>query len=142
VPPDTRCLRSVSREIDRFARPQAPCFDPEGGVRPWLRTLGTGSIGAGVRIASVVPQAGRRVMSKLAQGSSGAAALFLAAGLALTVGGAGAATTGEQTLESPGSWITTNPLVYRASGPVITMRNGRVLSVGDVVARFRCSAPH
>lgn len=80
-------------------------------------------------------------MSKLTQGSSGAIALFLAAGLALTVGGAGAATTGAQTLELPGSWITTNPLVYRASGPVITMRNGRVLSVGGCGRKVQVFRP-
>jgi len=46
------------------------------------------------------------------------------------VGGAGTATTSTESLDLPGRWEKTSPLLSRESGPVITMRNGRVLSVG------------
>ena len=57
-------------------------------------------------------------------------ALCLGAGFAVAVGGVGTATTSTRTLDPPGRWEKTSPLVFRDSGPVITMRNGRVLSVG------------
>lgn len=58
-------------------------------------------------------------------------ATCLGAATVLAMGGVGAATTSTDNLDPPGRWEPTSPLVFRDFGPAITMKNGKVLSVGE-----------
>jgi hypothetical protein len=69
-------------------------------------------------------------MSRFRSVCTGLVVLCLGAGLTVVAGGVGTATTSTEARELPGRWVRTSSLVFRDSGPVITMRNGRVLSVG------------